>query len=45
MKDRMALAVISRAEEEVRLRPGTKVVTLTIDSGLKYVRTGVYRGR
>jgi cysteine synthase A len=63
MKDRMALSVISRAEEDGRLRPGdtvveytggstgtalalvcaAKVVTLMVDSGLKYLSTDVYR--
>jgi cysteine synthase len=51
MKDRMALAVISRAEEDGRLRPGDTVVEYTgrnqdsIDSGLKYLRTDVYTTR
>ncbi len=47
MKDRMALAVISRAEKDGRLTPGdtviAKVVTLMADSGLKYLSTDVSR--
>jgi cysteine synthase A len=37
MKDRMADAVISRAEVDSRLKPG--------DSGLKYLSTDVHRSR
>ena len=77
MKDRMALAVISRAEADGRLKPGgtvveytggstgtssggnvvaalrvakrlgpgATVVTLMVDSGLKYLTTDMYRSR
>ena len=51
MKDRMAQAVIARAEQDGRLEPGDTVVeytggsTLMADSGLKYLGTDVYRAR
>jgi cysteine synthase A len=40
MKDRMALAAISAAEADQRLRPGG---TIIVDSGLRYLSTDVYR--
>ena len=43
MKDRMAEAVISRPEADGRLKRGDTVVTLMVDSGLKYLGTNVYR--
>jgi cysteine synthase A len=35
--------VVAALEVARRLGPGTKVVTLMVDSGLKYVNTDVYR--
>jgi cysteine synthase A len=51
MKDRMALAAIARAGADGRLKPGdtvgqgATVVTLLVDSGLKYLGTDLYRDR
>jgi cysteine synthase A len=37
--------VIASIEVAKRLGPGAKVVTLVVDSGLKYLSTDVYRRR
>lgn len=43
LKDRMAEAVITRAEADGRLKPGDTVIEYT--GGLKYLNTDVYRGK
>jgi cysteine synthase A len=37
--------VVAAIRVAQRLGPGARVVTLMIDSGLKYLSTDVYRGR
>jgi cysteine synthase len=43
MKDRMAQAVIEKAEKDGRIGPGGTVVTLLVDSGVKYLSTDFYK--